>query len=226
MNSPRRSTSESRRRHGSAHRRARPGQQHEGQRPSRPTTPAHTRSRGRRGGRRWRRRHPRRRPCRRGTARRGQELGVLVAVLAAHGVPQPRPRNARKVAYTRAKRTPAAVGGVGREHGQQDQHAHLDEDDVACPPVLAAVQLEVHRPVDPGDPDQGEDDGELGDAARRHVLGQVVGGLPDDGDVDEVVEELEHADRAAGDASPCARGGRQNQRLKRRPSVSSLTAST
>ena len=66
----------------------------------------------------------------------------------------------------------------------------------ARPPVLAAVELEVQRSVDPGDPDQGEDDGELDDAADRDVLGEVVGRLGDDGHVDEVVEQLEVADRA------------------------------
>ena len=51
------------------------------------------------------------------------------------------------------------------------------------------------------DPDQAEDDGELGDAADRDVLGEVMGGLGDDGHVDEVVEELEEADRPVGDRS-------------------------
>ena len=46
-----------------------------------------------------------------------------------------------------------------------------------------------------------EDDRELDGARGRHVLREVVGRLADDGDVDEVVEQLEVADDAVADGS-------------------------
>jgi hypothetical protein len=60
------------------------------------------------------------------------------------------------------------------------------------------MELQVQRSVDPGDPDQGEDDDELDQPADRDVLGEVVGRLGDDGHIDQVVEELEEADLAVG----------------------------
>ena len=77
------------------------------------------------------------------------------------------------------------------------------------------MQLQVQRPVDPGDPDQGEDDGELGHPTDRDVLGQVVGRLADDGHIDQVIEQLQVADLPVGDDLAVGRGGRQNHRLKR-----------
>jgi hypothetical protein len=61
------------------------------------------------------------------------------------------------------------------------------------------VELQVQRAVDPGDPDQGEDDGELGQPAERDVLGQVVGGLADEGHIHQVVQQLQVADLPVGD---------------------------
>ena len=127
-----------------------------------------------------------------------QELGVVLAVLAPDRVPQPRHDGQERGVHEGEGRS-AAVRGVGGEHRQQRQDAHLDEDDDAGPPVVAAMELEVEGSVDPGDPDQGEDDGELGEPANRDMLGEVMGRLGDDGHVDKVVEELEEADGAAGD---------------------------
>ena len=61
------------------------------------------------------------------------------------------------------------------------------------------MQLQVQRPVDPRDPDQGEDDGELGQPADRDMLGQVMGRLADDGHIHQVVEQLQDADLPVGD---------------------------
>src|SRR5689334_5241086 len=61
------------------------------------------------------------------------------------------------------------------------------------------MDLDVEGAVDPRHPDQTEHDGELRDGRTRDVFGEMVGGLGDDGDVDEVVEELEEADRPVGD---------------------------
>jgi hypothetical protein len=61
------------------------------------------------------------------------------------------------------------------------------------------VELQVQGSVDPRNPNQGEDDGELGQPADRDVLGQVVGGLADDGHIHQVVEQLEEADLPVSD---------------------------
>jgi hypothetical protein len=82
----------------------------------------------------------------------------------------------------------AAIRGLGGEHRQQHEDPHLDKEGGASPPVLAAVQFQVQRPVDPRDPDQGEDDGELGQPPDRDMLGQVVSRLADDRHVHQVVE--------------------------------------
>jgi len=72
------------------------------------------------------------------------------------------------------------------------------------------VQLEVERAVDPRDPDQREHDHELGDAATRHVIGEVVGRLRHDGHVHQVEEQFEEADDAPGDRlTVCSRGAPQ-----------------
>src|SRR6185437_4035022 len=51
----------------------------------------------------------------------------------------------------------------------------------------------------PGEPEHREDDRELEEAHERDVLREVVRRLPDDRHVDEVVEQLEVADRAVLD---------------------------
>jgi len=125
-------------------------------------------------------------------------LGVVPAVLPPDAVPEPGLDDlVGRVHHGEA--SAAAVGGVGGEHRQQDQDAHLGKDDAAGPSVLAAMQLQVQGSVDPGDPDQGEDEGELGQPADRDMLGQVVGCLADDGHIDQVVEQLEVADLPVGD---------------------------
>ena len=90
----------------------------------------------------------------------------------------------------------ASVGGEHREHHKD---AHLDEDEGAGPSVVPPMQFDVQRAIDPGDPDDREDDRELREPADRQVLGEMVGCLADDRDVDEVVEELEEADVAVLD---------------------------
>ena len=68
----------------------------------------------------------------------------------------------------------ALAAGLGREDRQEDQDPHLGEGDEAGPAVVAAVDLDVERPVDPGDPDQREDDGEVDCPAHGEVLREVV----------------------------------------------------
>jgi hypothetical protein len=57
-----------------------------------------------------------------------------------------------------------------------------------------AVQLVVEAAVGPGDPHQREHHGELADSAPGQVPGQVVGGLGDQHDHGQVVEQFERAD--------------------------------
>jgi hypothetical protein len=86
--------------------------------------------------------------------------------------------------------------------GEDDKHGedpHLQEDERAVATVLAAVQLVELGAVEPADPDQPEDDGEIEYAGPRDVPGQRVRDLGDKHHVYEVVEELEDADRAVLD---------------------------
>src|SRR6266508_1650318 len=125
-------------------------------------------------------------------------LGVVPAVLPPDGVPEPGLDDlVGRVHHGEAPA--AAVGGVGGEHRQQHEDAHLDEDDAAGPSVLAAVELQVQRSVDPRDPDQGEDNGEGDQPTDRDMLGQVVGRLADDGHIHQVVEQPQDADLPVGD---------------------------
>ena len=67
----------------------------------------------------------------------------------------------RNAAYTKANAWPPAAAASAVKTASNAMMAHLQEDDRARPTILAAVELEVRGPVDPGDPDQGEHDGEL-----------------------------------------------------------------
>jgi hypothetical protein len=58
------------------------------------------------------------------------------------------------------------------------------------------MQFVVETAVDPGNPDQSEDHAALAQAAPVEVPGEVAGGLRDQHDDDEVVEELQWADNA------------------------------
>jgi hypothetical protein len=130
--------------------------------------------------------------------RDGHEFGAAVAVLAPDRTPEPCLHDLERGVHE-GEGLAAGIRGAGGEHRQQGEDAHLDEDEAAGPPVLTAMELQVQRSVDPGDPDQGEDDDELDQPADRDVLGEVVGRLGDDGHIDQVVEELEEADLAVGD---------------------------
>jgi hypothetical protein len=91
--------------------------------------------------------------------RRREELAMFLAVLAVHRVPPPRQQCLeRGVGEGEAAST--ASSSLTREHREEGEHPHLDEHDGASSSVLAAVQLEIQRAVDPSDPDQGEHDGE------------------------------------------------------------------
>ena len=128
----------------------------------------------------------------------GHELRAFAPVLTPHGGPQQR-LDGLEAGVHDGEGWAAAAGGLGGEHRQQDEDAHLDEDHAAGPPILTTMELEVQRPVGPRDPDQGEDYGELGDPPDRDVLGQVMGRLGDDGHIHQVVEEFEEADLTVGD---------------------------
>ena len=135
-------------------------------------------------------------------------LGVVAAVLAP-GSEQSTVLDDQEDGVDEGEGPAAGVRGMLGEHRQQDEDAHLGKGDAAGPSVLAAMQLQVQGPVDPRDPDQGEDDGELGQPADRDVLGQVVGRLADDGHIDQVVNSSELLTCRSAMVSPCGRGGRR-----------------
>ena len=76
------------------------------------------------------------------------------------------------------------------EDGQHGEDPHLQEDERAVATVLTAVQLVELGAVEPADPDQPEDDGEIEYARPRNILGERMRDLADEHDVDEVVKEL------------------------------------
>jgi hypothetical protein len=80
------------------------------------------------------------------------------------------------------------------EDGHGGDGEHLREGEDPCADVVVAVELVVHGPVDPGQPDQDEEEGRLTDAGQRDVLGQVMTDLGDDHHIDQVIEELEERD--------------------------------
>ena len=68
------------------------------------------------------------------------------------------------------------VGGrrVRGEDGEDREDPHLQKDEGAIAAVLTAVQLVEQGTVEPGDPDQPEDDGEIDHARPGDVLGKGV----------------------------------------------------
>ena len=127
-----------------------------------------------------------------------EEFWVAFTILTPDAVPQPR-QHGEERCVREGERTAAAIGCIGREHRQQNENPHLDEDDVAGSSVLTAVEIEVDGSVHPSNPDQRKDDGELADATSRHVLGEMMRCLGDDSDIHQVIEEFQKADRPAGD---------------------------
>ena len=151
------------------------------------------------------------------TGRRLHELG---SVTTPDRIPEPG-QDEEKRRIDGCKRGSAGSGCVRREDGEQRKDRHLEEHERPRPAILATVELVIQRPVEPGQPDEGEHDAEFDRRAERDVGRQVSSGLGDDDDVDEVVKELEEADRSLGSISPWARGGRQNQ-LRNRSTASRM----
>lgn len=87
----------------------------------------------------------------------------------------------------------ACLGDAGADRGE---HQDLQEERAAAAGVVTAVQLVVQAAVGPGDPHQREHHGELAEPGPGQVQGQVAGGLRDQYDHGQVVEQFEWADRA------------------------------
>lgn len=79
------------------------------------------------------------------------------------------------------------------ERETEDEQQDLQQERAAGAGVVVAVQFVVQAAVGPGDPHQREYRGELPESGLGQVLGQVVGGLRDHG---QVIEELKRADHA------------------------------
>jgi hypothetical protein len=60
------------------------------------------------------------------------------------------------------------------EHRKQCEDAHLNEHDVPRPTILASMQFDVQRAVDPGEPDQPEDNCEFDEPAERDVYRELM----------------------------------------------------
>ena len=82
------------------------------------------------------------------------------------------------------------------EDREQRQEQHLDEDKESRSPLFPSMELVVEGSVQPGDPGETEENGELADTPPTDVTCQVVSSSPDNDHVDEVVEQLEETDRA------------------------------
>ncbi len=119
-------------------------------------------------------------------------------VLEADGLPEPR-HHGEERGVDECERLAVGARGVGREHGQQTQDADLDEDVRPGSAVVPAVQLQPQSAVDPGQPDQGEQDGELRHGGRRDLPGHRGRGLRDRRDVDQVVKQLDRANCPVAD---------------------------
>ena len=123
---------------------------------------------------------------------------VLRLVLAPDREPEPAHDREQGRVHDR-ERAAALARCPGRERGEEDEDPHLQEHECPGAAVLAAVDLDVQRPVDPGEPDQAEDHREFRGGPSGDILREVVGRLSDDGDVHEVVEQLEVGDDAIAD---------------------------
>jgi hypothetical protein len=85
---------------------------------------------------------------------------------------------------------------LGYEGGHRDEQQDLQQERAAGAGVVVAVQFVVQAAIGPGDPHQREHRGELAESGPGQVLGQVVGGLRDQHDHGQVIEELKRADHA------------------------------
>jgi hypothetical protein len=92
---------------------------------------------------------------------------VLGPILTADRVPEPRHDDEEGDKDDREGRA-AVARRLAREHGEERQDRHLDEDVRPGAAVFAPVELVVERPVRPRYPDDSKDDEELKVAADRH----------------------------------------------------------
>jgi len=94
------------------------------------------------------------------------------------------------------ERRPTCAGCLGDGGAHRDQHQDLQQERAAGAGVVAAMQRVVQAAVDPSDPYQREHHRELAEPGPGQVPSQVVGGLGDEHDRGQIVEELEWADHA------------------------------
>ena len=120
---------------------------------------------------------------------------VLRRVLATDRLPQPG-HDGQECGVDERELRAVAAGRTCGEDRQQRKDADLDEDIGSRAAVVAAVQLQVQRAVDPGEPDHREHEGESGQVDGGDLGRQLASGLRDRRHVDEVVEQLDRADDA------------------------------
>lgn len=90
----------------------------------------------------------------------------------------------------------AFVARAGDERAQRDEHEDLQQEHAPAAGVLVPVQFVVQAAVEPGDPHQREHRGEQAQSVPVEFPGQMVGGLRDQYDHDQVVEEFQRPDHA------------------------------
>jgi hypothetical protein len=125
--------------------------------------------------------------------RDSKEFGPLDAIELANRVPGPT-HHSQERRVDQGELRPGRAGGLAGEDGEQREKPHLEEHQQPRPAILAPVQLDVQRAVEPGKPEHREHNDEPDEALERDVLRQVVRGLRDHCYVREVVEQLEVAD--------------------------------
>lgn len=92
------------------------------------------------------------------------------------------------------ERDSACTARLRDERTQRDQYQDLQQEHAPAAGILVPVQFVVEAAVEPADPHQREHHGEFTQSAPGQMPGQVVGGLGDQYDHDEVVEQFERAD--------------------------------
>ncbi len=96
---------------------------------------------------------------------------------------------------------------AGDERPEGDEHEDLQQEHAPAARVLVPVQFVVQAAVQPGDPHQREHRREQPESAPVQLPGQMVRGLRDQHDHDQVVEEFERADHPLAGLLPVGARG-------------------
>jgi hypothetical protein len=140
-------------------------------------------------------------PDQRSRAQRGpgHECAAGAAVLESVTAPGEKPDQSQcREQHTSGDRERSSAGAarLGDEGAERDEHQDLQQQYAPAASIVAAVQFVMERAVEPGDPHESENRGELAQSLQGEVSGQVVAGAGDQHDHDEVIEQFQRADDA------------------------------